>query len=292
MKVLLGLPSTPLVGFQAGYVSVDIALPTRHVVPLTPLLATTPKTLIGQPAFPVGLDVAGQDHWLNLSDSSTCHILIAGTTGSGKSELMKTILGSLAHNLTPQQLRLVLIDPKRVTFNFRGPSAYFDSPVAHDNEEALPLLQNAVAEMERRYRVLERQHKSNVSELTGADALPQIVLIFDEFSDLILDRGGKKELEGYLRRLGAKARAAGIHIILGTQRTEASVVTPLLRSNLPGRISLKVTSDRDSNLILNSGGAAELLGKGDLLWINGGDLLRLQCPFVTQDALEALLRIP
>lgn len=146
--------------------------------------------------------------------------------------------------------------------------------------------------MERRYALLEKQHKSNIDELTGADALPQIVLIFDEFADLMVDKAGKTELENHLKRLGAKARAAGIHIILGTQRTEASVVTPLLRSNLPGRISLKVTSDRDSNLILNDAGAAGLLGKGDLLWLNGGDLLRLQCPFVTPNDLEELLRIP
>jgi len=292
LMVLLGLAAAPLVGFQAGYVSIDVALPARRTVALAPLFKTRPTALSGLPAFPVGLDVGGKDHWLNLADSSSCHLLIAGTTGSGKSELMKAILGSLAHSLTPQQVRFVLIDPKRVTFNFRGASPYFDAPVAHDNDEAMPLLQKAVEEMERRYALLEKQHKSNVSELAAASALPQIVLIFDEFADLILDKGSKAELEGHLKRLGAKARAAGIHIILGTQRTEASIVTPLLRSNLPGRISLKVTSDRDSNLILDDSGAAELLGKGDLLWKTGGELMRLQSPYVGQNDLEKLLRIP
>jgi S-DNA-T family DNA segregation ATPase FtsK/SpoIIIE len=291
LMVLLGLPAAPLIGFQAGFVSIDVALPTRRAVPLLPLLPKRPAGLKHQPAFPVGLDVGGKDHWLNLAESSTCHLLIAGTTGSGKSELMKAILASLTHGLGPGELRIVLIDPKRVTFNFRGHSPYFDAPVAHDSDGAGPLLDKAVEEMERRYALLEQQHKSNVSELTGAEALPQIVIIFDEFADLMADKAGKKALEGQLKRLGAKARAAGIHIILGTQRTEASVVTPLLRSNLPGRISLKVTSDRDSNLILNDAGASDLLGKGDLLWLTGGDLLRLQCPYVSQDDLETLLRV-
>jgi S-DNA-T family DNA segregation ATPase FtsK/SpoIIIE len=98
-------------------------------------------------------------------------------------------------------------------------------------------------------------------------------------------------MEPLLKRLGAKARASGIHLVLGTQRTEASVVTPLLRSNLPGRVSLKVASEKDSMLILDAPGAAELLGRGDLLWRQGGDLLRLQSPFVSNEDLEKLLRV-
>jgi S-DNA-T family DNA segregation ATPase FtsK/SpoIIIE len=117
------------------------------------------------------------------------------------------------------------------------------------------------------------------------------VVVFDEFADLMLEAKSKRELETLLKRLGAKARAAGIHLILGTQRTEASVVTPLLRSNLPGRISLRVTGDRDSKLILDAAGAAELLGRGDLLWRRGGDLLRLQSPYVGEEELRRTLRV-
>src|SRR4029079_10695580 len=105
-------------------------------------------------------------------------------------------------------------------------------------------------EMESRYEVLAAQHKSHVGEFTGADAVPRIVLVFDEFADLMHDPEARQEMEPLLKRLGAKARASGIHLVLGTQRTEASVVTPLLRSNLPGRVSLKVASEKDSMLIL------------------------------------------
>jgi S-DNA-T family DNA segregation ATPase FtsK/SpoIIIE len=139
--------------------------------------------------------------------------------------------------------------------------------------------------------VLRKAGKEHVGQLTDKEAVPRWVLIFDEFADLMLERGSKKEMETLLKRLGAKARAAGIHLILGTQRTEASVVTPLLRSNLPARISLKVISERDSNLILEAPDAASLLGRGDLLWRQGAGLTRLQSPFVKREELERLLRL-
>ena len=204
---------------------------------------------------------------------------------------MKAMLAGLAHELAPDQLQLVLIDPKQVTFNFQGSSPYLQHPIANDLNDALPLIEQCFDEMEGRYTRLKERHKENISELAGSEALPRIVLIFDEFADLMLDKGSKKELETLLKRIGAKARAAGIHLVLGTQRTEASVVTPLLRSNLPGRISLKVISDKDSKLILDAPDAANLLGRGDLFWRQGGGLLRLQSPFVSREELEGQLRI-
>ncbi|MDB5295096.1 MAG: Cell division protein FtsK, partial [Phycisphaerales bacterium] len=291
LRVSLGLPADPLIGFQPGYVSIDVQLPKRRTVALAPLLAARPPDLAGQTAFPAGQDVAGQTHWLNLADPSSCHLLIAGTTGSGKSEFLKVMLGAMAHGMTPKQLQFILVDPKRVTFNLTGPSPYLLKPIAYDQDAVMPLLAECADEMERRYAVLAARHKSHVSELTGADAVPRIVLMFDEFADLMHDPGARKEMEPLLKRLGAKARASGIHLVLGTQRTEASVVTPLLRSNLPGRVSLRVASEKDSLLILDAPGAAELLGRGDLLWKQGGDLLRLQSPFVSNADLEALLKV-
>jgi hypothetical protein len=291
LKLHLSLAARPLIGFQAGYISIDVQRPERQTVQLSEMLGTRPADLQGQAAFPVGVDVSGQPHWLNLGDTANCHLLIAGTTGSGKSEFMKVIIAALASGLPPDQLQFILIDPKRVTFNFSGDSPYFRAPVARDNAEALPLIESCFLEMETRYKLLEKLHRQNISELKGADARPRIVLLFDEFADLILDKASKKQMEPLLKRLGAKARAAGIHLILGTQRTEAAVVTPLLRSNLPGRISLQVITDRDSKLILDTPGAANLLGKGDLLWRQGGDLLRLQSGLVKQEELENLLRI-
>ncbi|QOV92021.1 FtsK/SpoIIIE domain-containing protein [Humisphaera borealis] len=291
LRVSLGLAAAPLIDFQPGFISIDIQLPRRQIVALAPLLGTRPANLVGQTAFPAGQDVAGQTHWLNLADPSSCHLLIAGTTGSGKSEFLKVMLGAMAHGMTPEQLQFILVDPKRVTFNLTGLSPYLLKPIAYDDEAVIPLLTECADEMERRYEKLASMHKSHVSELTGADSVPRIVLMFDEFADLMHDPIAKAEMEPLLKRLGAKARASGIHLVLGTQRTEASVVTPLLRSNLPGRVSLRVASEKDSMLILDAPGAAELLGKGDLLWKQGGDLLRLQSPFVSNVELEELLRV-
>jgi S-DNA-T family DNA segregation ATPase FtsK/SpoIIIE len=145
--------------------------------------------------------------------------------------------------------------------------------------------------MERRYTLLRARGKEHIGELTGKDALPRWVLVFDEFADLMTDKASKKDLEAFLKRLGAKARAAGIHLVLGTQRPEASVVTPLLRSNLPGRIGFQVPTERDSKIILDEPDAAHLLDKGDLFWRRGGSLLRLQSPFVLKEQLDACLRL-
>jgi S-DNA-T family DNA segregation ATPase FtsK/SpoIIIE len=291
IQIALKLPSRPIVGTQAGFISIDVERPDRQTVRLDEALAEEHSSLHGQVAFPVGADVSGRHHWLNLAEPSSCHLLIAGTTGSGKSEFMKAMLAALARRLPPDAVQFVLIDPKRVTFNFTGESPYLRAPIAHDVAEAMPLIEDCFQEMERRYELLSERHLENVGELPAAEALPRIVVLFDEFADLMLDRDSRKELETLLKRLGAKARAAGIHLVLGTQRTEASVVTPLLRSNLPGRISLKVMTERDSRLILEAPDAAHLLGKGDLLWWRGGGLLRLQSPFVGREQLEQCLRI-
>jgi S-DNA-T family DNA segregation ATPase FtsK/SpoIIIE len=288
---LAGLTCRPLIASQAGHISIDVQRPDPQTVKLHETLGSRPAKLKGVPAFPVGVDVSGQAHWLNLAEPSNCHLLIAGTTGSGKSEFMKAALGALAHELPPQQLHFVLIDPKQVTFNFRGASPYLPKPIAHDAAEAKPVIEECCKEMERRYDLLKQRHLENISELTGQEALPRIVLVIDEFADLLVDKGSKKELENLLKRIGAKARAAGIHLVLGTQRTEATVVTTLLRSNLPGRISLRVISERDSKLIIEAPDAAHLLGRGDLLWRHGGTLLRLQSPFVTREELDRYLRV-
>lgn len=158
-------------------------------------------------------------------------------------------------------------------------------------EEAIPLVQFCYEETNRRYKILQSKRLQKISQLKGADTLPRIVVIFDEFADLMLDKESKQEIEKPLKSIGAKARAAGIHLILATQRPEASVVTPLLRSNLPGRICLHVPTGKDSNLILDQEDAANLLGKGDLLWKHGADLTRLQCPLVRPQDLDAILKI-
>jgi S-DNA-T family DNA segregation ATPase FtsK/SpoIIIE len=289
LKMSLGLDIVPIVGSQAGCISIDIQRPNRATVPLTDALANAPKVLSGKPAFPVGQDVTGQSHWLNLADPSDCHMLVAGTTGSGKSEFLRAILGSLAARLGPEQVQFVLIDPKRVTFNLHGSSPYLRHPIAHDVDEALPIIEKCMAEMDRRYKLLEKSKLSDVSELSS-DMMPRIVMVIDEFAGFLDDKESKKAVTALLKRLGAMARAAGIHLILATQRPDKDVITPLLRENLPGRIALRVASKAGSDLILGASDAENLLGKGDLLWKRGGELLRLQSPYIGQADLERTLR--
>jgi S-DNA-T family DNA segregation ATPase FtsK/SpoIIIE len=239
----------------------------------------------------VGVDVTGKHHWLSLAEPSTCHVLAAGTTGSGKSEFLKAMLAGLAARLSPVELRFVLVDPKHVTFNFPKKSPYLLHPVAHTVDEAMPLVQECFAETERRYVLLEKRGLEHVGQLTGKDALPRIVIVFDEFADLMAQPENRKELEGSLKRIGAKARAAGIHLVLATQRPDKDVVTPLLRANLPTRVCLRVEGERNSKIILDDEGGENLLGNGDLFWKHGGGMIRLQGAFVTKPELENLLRL-
>jgi S-DNA-T family DNA segregation ATPase FtsK/SpoIIIE len=290
LMIHLNLQSIPAVGQQPGCIAVDVQLPSRQTLALNSIPAAGGGA-VGRPVFPVGQDVSGKDYWLNLADPADCHLLVAGTTGSGKSEFLKAALAGLARQLQPQELQLVLIDPKRVTFNFPGTSPYFHAPVVHTVEEVLPLIKWCLGETERRYALLEAQGKEDVSQLTGGEALPRVVVVFDEFADLMDDKSTRKDLEGLLKRIAAKARAAGVHLILATQRPEAGVVTPLLRSNLPGRIALRVASEADSKLIIKEPDAVYLLGRGDLLWRQGGALQRLQSPWVSREELLQWLRV-
>jgi S-DNA-T family DNA segregation ATPase FtsK/SpoIIIE len=141
LKLYLELEHKPLIAAQAGHISIDVQRPDRQPVPLAPLIQHRPVAFTGAPVFPVGVDVTGRPHWLNLADPDTCHLLIAGTTGSGKSEFLKAMLAGLAGQLGPAQLRFFLIDPKQVTFNLPGTSPYLPGPVVHDAGDAIPVLE-------------------------------------------------------------------------------------------------------------------------------------------------------
>ncbi len=293
LKIGLAVETLPLIGSQGGLVSIDVELPAsfRRTVRLRDLPAGPP----GTPSFPVGQDVAGETHWLDFSDPNFCHALVAGTTGSGKSEFLKAMIASLAARLGPDRLRFALIDPKQVTFNFgQEPGPFLLRPVALGAEEALGIVEDVFNEGERRFAEMRDRRLEDLGQWQAIDpkAPPRIVVVFDEFADLMTDKATKKALETPLKRLGGKARAAGIHLVLATQRPEASVVTPLLRSNLPARICLKVASEADSKLILRRPDGADLLGRGDLLWECGGGALRLQSPFVDREELERALSGP
>lgn len=288
---IAAITNVPVIADHSGFISIDVQRPDRQTVHLADCLSKAPAGPSGVPIFPVGVDVAGKPYWLNLADPSTCHVLAAGTTGSGKSEFLKAMLAGLAARLSPLELKVVLIDPKRVTFNFPKGSPYLLHPVAHTVDEAMPLVQQCFTETERRYAILENRGLEHVGQLTGKDALPRIVLVFDEFADLMAESETRKELEGSLKRIGALARAAGIHMVLATQRPDKDVVTPLLKANLPTRICLRVEGERNSKIILDEEGGENLLGHGDLFWKHGGGMIRLQGTLVAKPELEKFLRL-
>lgn len=294
LKVGLEVDALPLVSSQAGAISIDVQLPERfrRSIRLADLGSGPPMAATGAPVFAVGQDVTGQSHWLDFADPNTCHLLVAGTTGSGKSEFLKAMLAALARRLGPDRIRFAVVDPKQVTFNFgdrAGP--FLLRPVVNGTDDAITLVHDCFEEAEHRFAQLKARRLEDLAQWQAVDAQapPRILLVFDEFADLMADKAAKKELEGPLKRLGAKARAAGVHLVLATQRPEASVVTPLLRSNLPARICFRVASPADSNLILKKPDGADLLGRGDLFWQRGAGLIRLQSPFVARDELDAAL---
>ena len=238
----------------------------------------------------IGIDLEGQLIEADLSDPNSCHFLVGGTTGSGKSEFLRSLLLSLLYRYSPQQLKIALVDPKRVTFPEFEQMPWLHSPIVKDSDQAIALMTELVTEMEQRY---QRFEAAGCPHLTAYNAiiaqkqqppLPRIVCIFDEYADFMVEKDTRKELEISIKRLGVMARAAGIHLIIATQRPEAGIVTPIIRSNLPGRIALRNASIADSKIVL--GGtqieAAYLLGKGDLLYQVNSQLIRLQSLFAAK----------
>jgi S-DNA-T family DNA segregation ATPase FtsK/SpoIIIE len=287
LQVQLGIANPPLISPQAGYVSVDLPRPDRQVASFEDYIQpqTTPPN--SPVRIAIGVDLDGKLVEADLSDPNTCHFLVGGTTGSGKSEFLRSLLLSLLYRHSPQQLKIALVDPKRVTFPEFEQMPWLLSPVVKDSEDAIALMEQLVSDMEKRYRLFEAAGCSHLDAYNQQQTqrqkplIPRIVCIFDEYADFMAEKETSKALELSIKRLGAMARAAGIHLIIATQRPEAKVVTPLIRSNLPGRVALRTASVADSEIIL--GGkqteAAYLLGKGDLLYQVGAQLQRLQSLF-------------
>lgn len=268
----------------------------------------------------LGKDIAGEPIIADLA--AMPHLLVAGTTGSGKSVGLNVILLSLLYRFTPTELRLILIDPKVLELKTYDDIPHLLSPVVTEPAKSVRALKWAVEEMERRYRMMSAISSRNITSFnekvsaaiakgkplgrrvqTGFDPetgeqlfeeeqldyqpLPQIVLIVDELADLMVTVG--KEIEVLIQRLSQKSRAAGIHLIMATQRPSVDVITGVIKANLPTRISFKVTSRIDSRTILGEQGAEQLLGKGDMLYKpNTGAMLRVHGPFVSDEEVEAV----
>jgi FtsK/SpoIIIE family/FtsK alpha domain/PD-(D/E)XK nuclease superfamily len=285
LQVALSLAEAPLVKAGKGFVVLDIPKSQPDTVLLQDFLNGDSTHSENKVSFPVGLGVDGSPLLADFADPNTCHGLVAGTAGSGKSELLKSIVASLIAKNTVSSLRLAIVDPKILTFIGINGCPFLTQPVITEVQAAITLLQSAVSEMEKRYQTLGADGQTALKERwdAGITDIPYYVLVFDEFADLILaDREAKKSFEELIARIAAKGRAAGIHLLLATQRPDRTVVTGLIKANLPLKICLKVTTSTNSQIVLDETGAEQLLGRGDLLCNSGRGLVRTQSYFIPQ----------
>jgi len=221
--------------------------------------------------------------------SSMPHLLIAGTTGSGKSVCINTIILSLLYRHTPEKCKFILIDPKMLELSTYEGVPHLLCPVITEAKKAASVLGWVVKEMESRYRLMTKEGVRNIDGYNSKHKLPMpyIVVVVDEMSDLMLVAG--KEIENYIQKLSQMARAAGIHIIMATQRPSVDVITGTIKANFPTRISFQVTSKIDSRTILGEQGAEQLLGKGDMLYMSSANkIVRIHAPFVSDNEIEKI----
>ena len=249
--------------------------------------ASSPLTIV------LGKDIVGKPFITDLKKLP--HLLIAGTTGSGKSVGINAMILSLLYRNSPDQLRLIMIDPKMLEFSIYNDIPHLLTPVITKAKQAIIALNNMVGEMERRYRLMSETRTKNIENYNekakkeGGEIFPYIVVIIDELADLMMTSG--KDVEFSIGRLAQMARASGIHLIVATQRPSVDVVTGLIKANLPSRISYRVGQRIDSKIILDQQGAESLLGKGDMLFTPPGatGLVRLHAPWSTEDEIEKIV---
>lgn len=275
---------------------VGIEIPNKHIeiIYLKDILedkifqkSTSPLTIA------LGKDIVGNPFLTDLKKLP--HLLIAGTTGSGKSVGINAMILSLLYKNSPDTLKLVMIDPKMLEFSMYNDIPHLITPVITEPKKAIIALANTVAEMERRYKIMSQTKTKNIegynekAKKEGLETFPYLVVIIDELADLMMTSG--KEVEFYIARLAQMARASGIHLIVATQRPSVDVVTGLIKANLPSRISFKVGQKIDSKIILDAMGAESLLGRGDMLFTPPGTsgLIRLHAPFTKEENIEKIV---
>lgn len=257
----------------------------------------------------MGKDAYGDPAIIDLA--ATPHLLVAGTTGAGKSVFVNTLLVSLIIKFSPKKLRLIMLDPKQLELALYQRLPHLIMPVVTDPQIASVALMWAIDEMERRYSLLKDFAVKNIDgfnkkvKTAGTDLtckitkyypdaevvdfeLPYLVIVVDEFADLMLSKSGKA-IETSISRLAAKARASGIHIVLATQRPSTDIITGVIKANFPTRVSFRVFTNIDSRVILDGNGAEKLLGKGDMLFKQGIDILRMHSAYVDENEIEALV---
>lgn len=281
---------TPMVHIEDGRLVIDVARKNRELVPFSRVAEAlpAPDPLHGSAQVPLGVDLNNRLHAISLADADSPHMLVAGTAGSGKTEWLRCAIAALILSNTPATLRLVLMDPKRLSFcELAGsPFLWHEGALLYPPEsDPLEQLERLIAEMEERYKLFEQARADDLAAWVKRQRrpMPRIVCVIDEFADLMAQRHPKKEFEQSVVRLGAKARAAGIHLILATQHPDARTVTPSLQANLSVRVCLKTATYQQSLVALKARGAERLLGQGDLLFSRGGPAWRYQAPYLSED---------
>ena len=286
---------------EAGAISIEVPNSKRATVGLKAVMQSDEyiNAKPGSLMFAVGQDVEGRNVVGNIVKMT--HILVAGSTNSGKSICLDSMLISLICKYSPEELRLILIDPKKTEFIvFDGLPHLMINEIISDAQKAVAAFNWAIKEMERRYDLFEKKTRAgvnvrNVDEYNSArtedeERLPKIVIVVDELADLM--SVAKKDIEERIQRLTQKARAAGIHLVLATQRPSVDVITGVIKGNLPTRMALRVISDVDSRTILDESGAQKLLGNGDMLFRTGGmfNSLRVQGAFVSSREMQEIVQ--
>jgi hypothetical protein len=295
LKLKLEQDQEIMFSIDKGYVNIDVPkLPhQRYFVRAQDMWShwSRPQNSL---AAPLGEDRFGNIIDVDFSNSLSPHLLIGGTTGSGKSEALNVLLYGLVNFYSAKELRLLLVDPKGTELLGFSNAPHLEGVISWDDTDALALLKMAVVEMQSRYEKLRESGTRSIAEynlkVSEIDRLPWWLVVLDEYADLTSDPSMKKEIEGELKRLAQKARAAGIHVIIATQKPSAEVISTNLRANLPAQLALRVKSSTESRVIMDDSGAEMLNGKGDSYLKAGGSMTRVQCGLVTKEEAEKIIK--
>ena len=290
LQLNLAAPGIRIEAPIPGKSAIGIEVPNNKIlsVGLRNLISSSSFTKLSSPlAFALGEDISGTTVVARLNDMP--HLLIAGSTGSGKSVCLNSIIMSFLYNTSPAELKMVFIDPKMVELTVYNGIPHLLTPVVTDPRKASVVLRWMVSEMEKRYKLFSERGVRDIQRynIVAQDELPYIVIIIDELADLMMI--SPVEVEDSICRLAQMARAAGMHLIVATQRPSVDVVTGVIKANIPSRIAFAVSSQADSRTILDSAGAEKLLGKGDMLFFPVGAIkpYRIQGAFVSDTDIEA-----
>ncbi len=276
--------------YGTQYLGVEVPNEQRETVTIRELLSDENfKKTSSKIPICIGKDISGNIEVIDLS--KTPHLLVAGTTGSGKSVFINTLLASILYKFSPKDLRLILIDPKMLELSVYNDIAHLLTPVVTEPKKAIIALKWVCKEMERRYSLMNEENTRSLEGYNekSLEKLPYIIVFIDEMADLMMTAG--KEVEHYVQRLAQMARACGIHLVMATQRPSVDIITGSIKANFPSRISFQVASKYDSRTVLGEIGAEQLLGNGDMLMTkNGGNIIRYQSAFISDNEVNKLIK--